>query len=137
MKVRAAGSFEVKLAPVGLHDENLGSQIGRFSIDKQYSGDLMAIGRGEMLSAMGQEQGSAAYVAIERVTGLLHGRSGSFVIAHRGVMTRGTPDLVIVIVPDSGSGELAGISGSMTIDIRGRDHFYTLDYEIQPSGVKS
>jgi len=128
MSMRAAGAFEVQLAPIPQHDESLG--IGRLSIDKQYQGDLIATARGEMLSAMGNEQGSAAYVAIERVTGTLHGRSGSFVIQHRGIMTRGAPELVITIVPDSGTGELAGISGVMTIDIRGRDHFYTLEYRL-------
>jgi hypothetical protein len=128
MNLHAAGAFEVRLAPIPPHDESLG--FGRFSIDKQYQGDLVATAKGEMLSAMGNQQGSAAYVAIERVTGTLHGRSGSFVIHHRGIMTRGAPELVITIVPDSGTGELAGISGAMAIEIRGRDHFYTLDYEL-------
>jgi hypothetical protein len=134
MSLRASGAFDVRMAPIP-HDESMGVGVARFSLDKQYSGDLVGTGKGEMLSAMGNVQGSAAYVAIELVTGSMQGRSGSFVIAHRGVMTRGTPDLVISIVPDSGTGELAGISGTMAIDIRGRDHFYTLDYQIQPSGV--
>lgn len=132
MSMRAAGSFQVKLAPIPLHDESIGG-VGRLSLDKQYLGDLQGAGKGEMLSAMGNVQGSAAYVAIEHVSGTLHGRAGSFLIHHRGVMTRGAPELVIHIVPDSGTGELAGISGSMTIDIRGRDHFYTLDYELAES----
>ena len=131
MSVRATGSFEVKMAPAPVHDDTVG--IGRFTLDKQYQGDLIGTGKGEMLSAMGTVQGSAAYVAIERVTGSLQGRSGSFVIQHRGIMTRGTPDLVITIVPDSGDGELAGITGTMGIEIRGRDHFYTLDYELPGS----
>ena len=130
---RAAGAFQVKLEPIALHDEPaMGPGVGRLTLDKRYDGDLMAIGKGEMLSAMGTEQGSAAYVAIERITGTLHGRSGSFVIQHRGIMTRGAPDLVITVVPDSGTGELAGISGAMSIDIRGRDHFYTFEYELAP-----
>jgi len=128
---RAVGAFQVKLEPIPLHDEPaMGPGVGRLTLDKMYDGDLIAIGKGEMLSAMGTEQGSAAYVAIERITGTLHGRSGSFVIQHRGIMTRGAPELVITIVPDSGTGELAGISGAMAIDIRGRDHFYALDYQL-------
>ena len=133
MSVQAAGAFDVKMAPVPVHDESVGPHIGRFFLDKQYHGDLIGAGKGEMLSAMGNEQGSAAYVAIERITGSLHGRSGSFVIQHRGIMTRGAPDLVITVVPDSGDGELAGISGTMAIEIRGREHFYTLDYELPGS----
>ncbi len=133
MTMRAAGSFQVKLAPIPMHDESIGG-VGRLSIDKQYLGDLNGAGRGEMLSALGSVQGSAAYVAIERVSGTLHGRAGSFVIQHRGIMTRGAPELVITVVPDSGTDELAGISGSMSIDIRGKDHFYTFDYEISPAG---
>jgi len=133
VSVQAAGAFDVKMAPVPVHDESVGPQIGRFFLDKQYQGDLIGAGKGEMLSAMGNEQGSAAYVAIERITGSLHGRSGSFVIQHRGIMTRGAPDLVITVVPDSGDGELAGISGTMAIEIRGREHFYTLDYELPGS----
>ena len=130
---RAVGAFQVKLEPIALHDEPaMGPGVGRLTLDKMYDGDLIAIGRGEMLSAMGAEQGSAAYVAIERITGTLHGRSGSFVIQHRGIMTRGAPDLVITVVPDSGTGELSGISGAMSIDIRGRDHFYTFEYELAP-----
>jgi len=130
---RAVGAFQVKLEPIALHDEPaMGPGVGRLTLDKMYDGDLIAIGRGEMLSVMGAEQGSAAYVAIERITGTLHGRSGSFVIQHRGIMTRGAPDLVITVVPDSGTGELSGISGAMSIDIRGRDHFYTFEYELAP-----
>jgi len=127
----AAGSFEVKLAPIVSHDE--GAKIGRFSLDKQYAGDLVATASGEMLAAMSDVQGSAVYVAIERVTGTLGGRAGSFALHHRGVMTRGAPDLIVLIAPDSGTGELIGIAGTMTIEIRGRDHFYTIDYELPES----
>lgn len=132
--MRAAGSFEVKLKPMPMHDETIAG-MGRLSIDKMYFGDLKGTGKGEMLSAIGDVQSSAVYVAIECVTAALHGRSGSFAIHHRGVMTRGNPQLEISVVPDSGTGELTGISGTMTIDIRGRDHFYTFDYELPSSGV--
>jgi hypothetical protein len=131
MSQHAAGSFEVKLAPIASHDP--GAAIGRFSLDKQYAGDLVASASGEMLSVMGGVQGSAVYVAIERVSGRLNGREGSFALHHRGVMTRGAPELVVTISPDSGTGGLTGIAGTMTIEIRGRDHFYTIDYELPES----
>lgn len=134
MSQSAIGSFEVKLKPLPMHDETIAG-VGRLSIDKMYFGDLKGSGKGEMLSAIGDVQSSAAYVAIERITCSLHGRSGSFVIHHRGIMTRGVPDLVIAVVPDSGTDALKGITGTMAIEIRGRDHFYTFDYQLPSSGV--
>ena len=131
MSQHAAGSFEVKLAQIASHDA--AAAIGRFSLDKQYAGDLVASASGEMLAVQGDVQGSAVYVAIERVSGRLNGRDGSFALHHRGVMTRGAPGLVVEISPDSGTGELAGIAGTMAIEIRGRDHFYTIDYELPES----
>lgn len=131
MKQLAAGPFEVKLQPLDPYNRDEGAALGRRSIDKRFHGDLEATSQGEMLSAGGTVQGSAGYVAIERVTGTLHGRSGSFTLQHFATMTRGTPRLEIVVVPDSGSGELAGLRGTMRIIIaEGGQHAYEFDYEL-------
>jgi hypothetical protein len=100
------------------------------TMDKQFSGDLAGTGKGQMLSAGTSVKGSAGYVAIEKFTGTVGGRSGSFVLQHSGTMTRGTPHLAISVVPDSGTGELAGISGTMTIRITDGQHFYEFDYSL-------
>ena len=107
--------------------------MGRLSINKTFSGDLQATSQGEMLSAQTEVKGSAGYVAMERVTGTLQGRSGSFVLQHSGTMNRGTPQLTVSVVPDSGTGELAGISGTLSIQIADGKHSYSMDYEISPS----
>jgi hypothetical protein len=104
--------------------------LGRFTLDKQFGGDLEGTSKGQMLSAGTSVQGSAGYVAIERVTGTLHGRSGSFVLQHTGTMTRGAPQLTVSIVPDSGTGQLAGLAGTMTLDIAGGNHLYELQYTL-------
>jgi hypothetical protein len=131
MNKRAAGPFEVKLQPLEVSALASGTGLGRMSLDKQFHGDLEAVSQGEMLSAMGSVKGSAAYVAIERVAGTLEGRKGTFVLQHRGTMTRGAPFLDIVVVPDSGTAELSGIDGKMNIDIaEGGKHSYTFDYSL-------
>ena len=133
MSTHATGAFEVKLTPQASDDAD-GSAMGRMSIDKQFHGDLEATSKGEMLSAMSKTvNGSAGYVAIERVTGTLQGRSGSFVLQHHGRMTRGTADLAISVVPDSGSGQLAGITGRMTINIADGKHHYDFEYALPPT----
>ena len=104
--------------------------MGRMSIDKQFHGDLEATSKGEMLAARTAVEGSAGYVAIERVTGALHGKNGGFVLQHTGVMTRSAPQLSVIVVPDSGTEELTGIEGRMTIDIVAGQHSYTFDYSI-------
>lgn len=129
----ARGSFEVKLNPQGSDDTVQGVSIGRTSVEKSFEGDLTGTSEAEMLTAMGSVKGSAVYVAIERVTGTLDGRSGTFVLAHRGTMTRGAQDLVITIVPDSGTGGLAGLAGSMAITITGGRHLYDLEYTLSES----
>ncbi len=126
----AKGAFEVKLQPQGAADEAEGSQLGRMSIDKSFTGDLNATSKGEMLTALTDVKGSAAYVAIERVTGTLHSRSGSFVLAHQGAMARGESQLSISVVPDSGTGQLAGLTGQMKIIIVEGKHFYEFDYSL-------
>jgi hypothetical protein len=129
----AQGPFDVKLnpQPVALEDDGEGAARGRMSIDKQFHGDLEAVSKGEMLTAMTSTQGSAGYVAIEKVNGTLGGRQGTFVLQHHATMTRGEPKLDIIVVPDSGTGALAGIKGTMKIVIaEGGKHFYELDYTL-------
>lgn len=133
MPSHAAGTFEVKLLPQPLANAEAGPLMGRLSINKTFSGDLQATSIGEMLSAQTEVKGSAGYVAMERVTGTLQGRSGSFVLQHSGTMNRGVPQLTVSVVPDSGTGELAGISGTLSIQIADGKHFYSMDYEISPS----
>ena len=128
MTTRASGTFDVKLNPLETYNRTEGANLGRLSIDKQFHGDLEATSQGEMLSAMGANKGSAGYVAIERVSGKLADRSGSFVFQHSGTMTRGAPQLSVSVVPDSGSGELTGLSGTMAIIIADGKHSYEFDY---------
>jgi hypothetical protein len=131
MATHAIGTFEVKLNPQP-PVENVGDpSVGRLSINKQFSGDLQATSKGEMLAASTDVKGSAGYVAIERVTGSLHGNTGSFALQHCGVMTRGTPQLSITVVPDSGSGQLIGLQGKMTITIVEGKHSYEFEYTLE------
>lgn len=129
--IHAAGTFEVKLLPQPVADADSG--LGRMSIDKVFSGDLQGTSKGEMLSALTAVKGSAGYVAIERVTGTLQGKSGSFMLQHLGTMNRGAPQLTVLVIPDSGTGELAGMAGSLSINITDGKHFYTLDYALPPA----
>ena len=125
---RATGPFEVKMAPLDTHAQP--PVLGRMSLDKVYHGDLEATAVGEMLAAMTPTEGSAGYVAIERVTGTLAGRTGTFMLQHNGLMNRGAPSLVISVVPDSGTGELEGLSGTMMIIIEAGAHRYEFDYTL-------
>ena len=134
MTQRASGPFDVTINPLPAYNSSEGANLGRMSIDKQFHGDLEASSQGEMLSAMTEVKGSAGYVAIERVTGTLHGRRGSFMLQHNATMTRGVPHLNIVVVPDSASGELAGLSGSMNIVIADGKHSYEFDYALAEGG---
>jgi hypothetical protein len=127
----AHGPFEVTLQPLPPYAGDDSPLLGRRSIDKRFHGDLDATSKGEMLSAGTTVKGSAGYVAIERVSGALLGRAGTFVLQHFATMTRGAPHLVISVVPDSGTGELTGLTGSMTIDIAADGkHAYRFEYEI-------
>jgi hypothetical protein len=126
----AAGTFEVKLTPQSTDAVPEGSTLGRLSIDKQFHGDLEGTSTGEMLSAGTQVKGSAGYVAMERVTGSLNGRSGTFVLQHHATMTRGTPQLSIAVVPDSGTGDLTGLAGTMVINIADGKHSYDFEYRL-------
>ena len=104
--------------------------VSRASLDKEFDGDLKGTSQGEMLSLLNREIGSGGYVAMERVNGTLEGRSGSFVLQHTATMKRGEPDLKIAVVPDSGTGELEGLTGSMTIEIQQKQHYYYFDYTL-------
>lgn len=128
--MQAHGQFDVKLAPQATAPGLEQAELGRMTIDKQFHGDLEATSLGEMLSAMGRVQGSAGYVAIERVTGSLHGKRGSFVLQHRGVMDRGVAQLAVTVVPDSGTDALTGLTGSMEIRIEEGKHYYLFDYTL-------
>ena len=128
MNHHARGPFDVKLAPLPPYNDDADAKFGRFSLDKQFHGDLDATSKGEMLSN-GSAKDSGAYVAIERVTGTLGGRKGGFALQHNATMTRGVPYLNIIVVPGSGSGELAGLSGKMNIIIaEGGKHSYEFEY---------
>jgi len=133
MTTHASGTFEVKLNPLPAYNTSAEAKLGRMSIDKQFHGGLEGTSQGEMLSAMTDVHGSAGYVAIERVNGTLNGRRGSFVLQHNATMCRGEPYLNIIVVPDSGSGELAGLSGSMKIIITDGRHSYEFDYTLAPA----
>ena len=126
MAHHVSGPFDVKLTPQTSYEES----IGRMSMDKQYHGDLEATGKGEFLGAYGSVKGSAGYVAMEKVSGTLNGRSGSFALQHSGTMTQGEQRLSVTVVPDSGTGELTGIAGTMTIKIEGGKHFYEFEYTL-------
>jgi len=125
----AIGTFEVKVSPE-TEDKYEGSTLGRYSLDKQYHGDLEAISQGEMLTAGTSVKGSAGYVAIERVSGTLNGRKGTFVLQHTGTMNRGAFQLSVSVVPDSGTDQLTGLTGTMNIIIADGKHSYDFEYAI-------
>jgi hypothetical protein len=124
--IHATGEFQVKLQPVSTADE----PVMRMAIDKQFSGDLVGNSIGQMMAGGHEANGARVYVALETVTGTLNGKSGSFVLAHRGTMSKHGQALSVIIVPDTGTGELSGIAGELDIDIRDGKHFYTLDYSL-------
>lgn len=128
--MKATGSFDVKLTPEAPPETADGIALGRMSIEKRFHGDLEAAGHGTMLTAGAEANGTAAYVAIERVTGTLGGRVGAFVLMHNGTMTRDAQRLAITVAPGSGTGQLAGIAGTLTIRIVEKQHFYVFDYTL-------
>ncbi|WP_417602601.1 DUF3224 domain-containing protein [Owenweeksia hongkongensis] len=129
--MKATGSFEVKMTPLDFSlQASDGAQLGRMSIDKTFHGDLSAQSKGEMLSAMTSVKGSAGYVAIEQTSGTLYGKKGSFILQHFGTMAGNDDRLILEVVPNSGSGELEKISGSMKIIIKEGKHFYEFEYQL-------
>jgi len=128
MTDRANGNFKVNLTP---QQDGESPAVGRMTIDKQFSGDLEATSKGQMLMASTSVQGSAGYVAIEKVTGTLQGKSGTFYLQHNGVMNRGAGELSVNVLPDSGTDELTGLKGKMNIIIANGDHSYEFDYTLE------
>jgi hypothetical protein len=120
------GDFEVSMLP----QQDPEFEVGRMTIDKVYSGDVVGTGQGQMLSHMSAVKGSAGYVAMEKFVGSVAGKQGSFVLMHCGLMDKGKPSLDIKIVADSGTGELTGISGTMSIEVVEGQHVYQLDYKL-------
>ena len=127
----ATGQFEVKITPQA-QDSSGGVDLARMAVAKVFSGGLAGTGQGDMLTGAGLVPGSAAYVLIERINGTLDDRAGSFALMHSATLDRGKPDQHIVIVPDSGSGGLTGISGSLTMRIEAGVHYYDLAYQLPP-----
>lgn len=127
--IRVQGTFDVKVAPLAGDDARWGG-FDRLSLDKQFRGALEAESRGQMMAVSTQVEGSAGYVALERVTGTLSGRRGSFVLQHSGTMSGGAARMSVTVVPDSGTGELTGLSGTMTILIEGGQHRYDFEYQL-------
>jgi hypothetical protein len=130
VKQTARGTFDVKLTPQAPSDDPGRADLGRMTIDKLFHGDIEGTSKGDMLTGATAVKGSAGYVAIERVTGSVQGRKGSFILQHTGTLNRGVPSLSISVVPDSGTGELTGISGTMTINIDNAQHSYVLEYTV-------
>ena len=130
MSAIAKGSFTVEMKPQSEPDSSDGVSLGRMSLDKRFEGDLVATGRGAMLTALTPVKGSAGYVAIERVSGTLHGRSGAFVFQHTGIMDRGSQQLSITVVPGSGTDALVGIAGTFKLTIVEGKHLYEFEYSL-------
>jgi hypothetical protein len=124
----ASGTFEVKMTSSPSEDKGAALAMGRFSLDKKFHGDLEGTSKGEMLAISSTVPGSAGYVAMEQVTATLKGRTGTFALQHSGTMNRGAAQLSVTVVPDSGTGELVGLSGKMDIKITDGKHFYEFDY---------
>lgn len=132
--LHATGSFDVKIVPLPARSED---SLGRMSIDKQFHGDLEGSSVGQMIAVQTETKGSAGYVAMERVTGTLRGKTGSFVLQHSATMNRGVPQLSITVVPDSGTGQLTGLAGKLAIIIEAGKHSYDLEYTLSEADTSS
>ncbi len=128
--MQVKGTFEIQMTPEPPYSSEDGIALGRMHFTKQFAGELTATSTGEMIAARGPIATSAGYVCIERVTGMLAGKHGSFVLQHNGVMDRGAASLSCTVVPDSATGELVGLRGKVTIDIIDKRHHYAFDYEL-------
>ncbi|MDB4987475.1 MAG: hypothetical protein JWN04_2653 [Myxococcaceae bacterium] len=130
MSTKATGPFDVTSNRQPPYDVGPGASFARASVTKQFHGDFEGSSTGEMLTAVTEVKGSAGYVLIERATGVLNGKQGTFVLQHSGIMTRGAADLRLSVVPDSGTAELKGIAGTMKIDVIEGKHMYTFEYSL-------
>lgn len=130
----ASGSFEIKMVPQPITEEEAKTISVRMTSDKQFHGDLEGTSTGEMLGVYTAIKDSAGYVAMERVSGKLKGRTGTFILQHSSTMARGTQQQSITVVPDSGTDQLVGLAGSMIIKIADGKHFYELDYTLPDKG---
>jgi hypothetical protein len=130
MMSHASGTFDVKMTPQASADKSEDAAVGRYSLEKQFHGDLAGTSKGEMLAVGTAVEGSAGYVAMEQVKGTLNDRSGSFALQHTGTMTRGAAELSVTVVPDSGTGQLVGLAGRMTIKIEAGKHLYNFEYTL-------
>jgi hypothetical protein len=130
VKRRATGTFEVKVLPLPGDGSVDTGAFARLSLDKRFSGDLDGTSKGQMVAAHTAVEGSAAYVALERVSGTLNGRMGTFILQHNGTMSHGAQEMRITVVPDSGTGELTGLAGTMKIIIDAGKHSYEFEYTI-------
>ena len=128
--MQATGTFEVKVVPLPADEGTDTGGFGRLSLDKTFSGGLTATSKGQMVGAFTAVEGSAGYVALERVTGTLNGKKGSFILQHSGTMSHGNQSLSVAVVPDSGTEELTGLTGTMQIIIDGKKHSYVFDYAL-------
>ncbi|HEY2806695.1 MAG TPA: DUF3224 domain-containing protein [Gemmatimonadales bacterium] len=128
MSQRATGTFDVKVTPQPPGENPADAFYGRMTLDKVFSGDLEAISRGTMIAAGTAVKGSAGYVALEQITGALHGKRGTFICQHFGIMNRGVGELILRVVPDSGTDGLTGLAGQMNIIIESGKHSYQFDY---------
>ena len=131
MTTHATGTFEVNLTPQTDDDTTGSAAVGRMALDKQFFGDLAGTSKGVMLAVGTTVEGSVGYVAMEQVTGRLHDRSGTFALQHSGTMARGAQQLTISVVPDSGTGDLVGLSGAMNIEIDDSRHSYDFAYTLK------
>jgi hypothetical protein len=129
--VRATGEFTVSLGPLDPFTTGSGGvRFDRLSITKTFKGDLAAESLGEMLSVTTNAEDSAGYVAVEQVEGTLQGKPGTFVLQHFGIIHRGEQQLILEVVPDSGTGQLENLTGKMSIKIENGKHFYEFDYSL-------
>ena len=137
MTTRAAGTFNVKITPQPPVGDPADATHGRMTIDKTFDGDLQGTSKGEMLAAGTADKGSAGYVAMEKVSGTLAGKGGTFILQHSGTMNRGEATLSVTVVPDSGTGELSGLAGRMNIIIADGKHSYEFDYSFCPGAART
>lgn len=128
--MQATGTFEVKVVPLAADEGADTGGFGRLSIDKTFSGGITGTSKGQMVGAFTAVEGSAGYVALERVSGTLNGKKGSFILQHSGSMAKGVSTIIVTVVPDSGTEELTGLAGTMQIIIEGKKHSYVLDYTL-------